>query len=29
MKLRREQVQKILAEESDCEFILNMAAFPG
>jgi hypothetical protein len=29
MRLRREQVQKILSEQSDCEFILNIAAFPG
>jgi hypothetical protein len=29
MRLRREQVQKILSEQSDCEYILNIAAFPG
>ena len=29
MRLRREQVQKLLSEQSDCEFILNIAAFPG
>ena len=28
MRLRREQVQKLLAEQSDCDFILNIAAFP-
>ncbi|CAF4881062.1 unnamed protein product [Rotaria sp. Silwood1] len=28
MKLRREQVQKILSQQSDCEYILNIAAFP-
>src|SRR5438270_298573 len=29
MRLRREQVQTILSEQSDCEYILNIAAFPG
>jgi hypothetical protein len=29
MRLRREQGQKILSEQSDCEYILNIAAFPG
>ncbi len=29
MKLRREQVQNILSEQSDCEYILNIACFPG
>ncbi|CAF4085715.1 unnamed protein product [Adineta steineri] len=28
MRLRREQVQKFLSEQSDNEFILNIAAFP-
>lgn len=28
MALRRKQVQKILSEQSSCEYILNIAAFP-
>jgi hypothetical protein len=28
MALRRRQVQKMLSEESDCEYILNITAFP-
>ncbi|CAF1077577.1 unnamed protein product [Rotaria sordida] len=28
MKLRREQIQQILCQQSDCEYILNIAAFP-
>ena len=28
MALRREQTQKLLSKESDCEYILNISAFP-
>lgn len=28
MALRRKQAQKILSEESSCEYVLNIAAFP-
>ncbi|CAF0982945.1 unnamed protein product [Rotaria sp. Silwood1] len=29
MRLRKEQVQQILFEQSDCEYVLSIAAFPG
>ncbi len=28
MTLRRRQAQKMLSEESDCEYVLNISAFP-
>jgi len=28
MALRRRQAQKMLSEESDCEYILNISTFP-
>lgn len=28
MALRRKQAQKILSEESNCDFVLNICAFP-
>ncbi len=28
MALRRRQTQKMLSEESDCEYILNISTFP-
>jgi hypothetical protein len=28
MKLRRTQAQEILSEQSDCEYVLSLSAFP-